>query len=94
MRGVDDYLLAKLVGSVSCADEPILEASMEMARKLAPGRQSCRVNAGAGARYQVAGFGGPPPSLAAAQLGTRGAARLRCLVGRGVIADADAIKAA
>ena len=94
MRGVDDYLLAKLVGSVSCADEPILEASMEMARKLAPGRQSCRVNAGAGVRYQAAGFGGPPPGLPAAQLGSRGAATLRCLAGGGVIADADAIRAA
>ena len=67
---------------------------MEMARKLAPGRQSCRVNAGAGVRYQAAGFGGPPPGLPAAQLGSRGAATLRCLAGGGVIADADAIRAA
>jgi hypothetical protein len=61
--GVDDYLLAKLVSSdVLRADEPILEASMQMAGKLAPGRQSGHgVNAGAGVRYQVARFGGPRP---------------------------------
>ena len=81
MRGVDDYLLAKLVRQLFLrADERLLEASVEMARKLAPGRQSCRVDARAGVRYQVARFGGPPPGLPHAQLGGRGAASLRCLV--------------
>jgi len=94
MLGVDDYLLAKLVGSgVLRADEPILEASMEMAGKLASGRQSCRVNAGAGVRYQVARFGGPSSGLPHAQLDGRGAASLRCLAGRDAIADADAMDA-
>jgi hypothetical protein len=37
VRGVGGYLLAKLVSSgVLGADKPILEASMEMAGKLAP----------------------------------------------------------
>src|SRR5271170_1000078 len=63
-HGVGGYLLAKLVsGGVLRAHEPLLEASIEMAGKLAPGRQSCRVNARAGVRYQVARFGGPPPGL-------------------------------
>ena len=48
MLGVDDYLLAKLVSSgVLPGDEPILEASMEMAGELAPDRQSGHgINAG------------------------------------------------
>ena len=93
MLGVDDYLLAKLVSSgVLRADEPILEASMEMAGKLASGRQSCRVNAGAGVRYQVARFGGPSSGLPHAQLDGRGAS-LRCLAGRDAKADADAMDA-
>jgi|HubBroStandDraft_3_1064219.scaffolds.fasta_scaffold315559_2 hypothetical protein len=37
--------------AVSCTHEPLLEASIEMAGKLAPGRQSCHgVNARADAR--------------------------------------------
>jgi hypothetical protein len=93
MLGVDDYLLAKLVSSgVLRADEPILEASMEMAGKLASGRQSCRVNAGAGVRYQVARFGGPSSGLPHAQLDGRGAS-LRCLAGWDAIADAGAMDA-
>jgi hypothetical protein len=35
-----------------------LEAPVEMAGRLAPGRQSYRVDARAGVRYQVAMFGG------------------------------------
>jgi hypothetical protein len=50
---------------------------MEMAGKLAPGRQSCQVNARAAVRCQVAGFGGLQPGLAHAGLGS--AASLRCL---------------
>jgi hypothetical protein len=52
MRGVDDYLLAKLVSSgVLRGDEPTLEASMEMAGELAPDRQSGHgINAGIGVR--------------------------------------------
>jgi hypothetical protein len=51
-------LVAKLVRSYSCADERLLEAPVEMAGRLAPGRQSYRVDARAGVRYQVAMFGG------------------------------------
>jgi hypothetical protein len=41
-----------------------LEASVKMAGKLAPGRQSDRgVNTRADVRYQVAGFAGSPPSV-------------------------------
>jgi hypothetical protein len=79
-------LLAKVVSSYSCADERLLEASVEMAGELAPGRESYRVDARAGVRYQVARFGGPPPG----RLGARGAASLRCLAGRHAVADVGA----
>ena len=46
---------------------------MAMAGKLAPGRQSGRVNAGAAVRYQVASFGGLLSGLPPARLGGRGA---------------------
>ena len=74
MRGVDDYLLAKLVSSgVLRADEPLLEASIEMAGKLAPGRQSGHgVNAGAGVRYQVARIRWPAVGSAACPAGRPG----------------------
>jgi hypothetical protein len=67
--------LAKPVSSgVLRADEPILEASMEMAGKLAPGRQSGHgINAGTGVRCQAARFGGRPSDLPHARLGGRGA---------------------
>jgi hypothetical protein len=45
---------------------------MAMAGKLAPGRQSGRVNAGAALRYQVARFGGLPSGLPHARLGDQG----------------------
>ena len=92
MRGVNDYLLAKLVSSgVLRGAEPILEASMEMAGELAPGRQSGHgINAGAGVRCRAARFGGRPSDLPHAPLGGRGAASLRCLASRGAIADAGA----
>ena len=79
------YLLVKLVSSgVLRAQEPLLEASIKMAGKLAPGRQSCHgVNAGAGVRYQVARIGSPPSGLPNARLGGRGAASLHCLAGGG-----------
>ena len=42
MPGLGGYLLAMLVSSgVLRADEPILEASIKMAGKLAPDRESC-----------------------------------------------------
>jgi hypothetical protein len=42
MPGFGDCLLVKLVSSgVLRSDEPILEASVEMAGKLAPDRESC-----------------------------------------------------
>jgi hypothetical protein len=47
---------------------------MAMAEKLAPGRQSGRINAGTAVRYQVATCGGPPPALPHARLGGQGAA--------------------
>jgi hypothetical protein len=92
MRGVDDYLLAKLVSSgVLRGDEPILEASMEMAGELAPDRQPGHgINAETGVRCQVAGFGGRPSDLPHALLGGRGAASLGCTASRGAIADAGA----
>ena len=84
MPGFGGFLLVKLVSSdVLRADEPILEASMEMAGKPAPGRQSGHgVNAGAGLRYRIARVAGPPPGLPHASLG-----------GRGATADAGAMKA-
>jgi len=93
MRGVDDYLLAKLASSgVLRGDEPILEASTEMAGELAPDRQSGHgINAGTGVRCQVARFGGRPSDLPHALLGGREAASLRCLASRGAIADAGAM---
>jgi len=92
---VDDYLLAKLASSgVLRADEPILEAWMEMAGKLVPGRLSGHgVNAVAGVRCRVGGFGGPPSGLPPAGLGGRGVVSLRCPASRGVIADSGAMKA-
>ena len=42
LPGFGDYLLVKLVSSgVLRADEPILEASVEIAGNLAPDRESC-----------------------------------------------------
>jgi hypothetical protein len=50
MRGVDNSLLAKVISSgVLSGDEPILEASMEMAGELAQDRQSGHGVADAGA---------------------------------------------
>ena len=66
---------------------------MEMAGKLAPGRRSGHgVNAVAGVRCRVAGFGGPS-GLPPAGLGGRGVVSLRCPASRGVIADSGVMKA-
>ena len=63
---------------------------MEMAGKLAPGRQSCRGdNAGPGVPYHGARIDGLPH----AELGGRSAASLRCLAGRSAIDHADVTKA-
>jgi len=70
-----------------------LEAPVEMAGRLAPGRQSYRVDARAGVRYQAARFGGLPPGLPHTRLGPPGAASLRCLAGRHAIAGAGATDA-
>jgi hypothetical protein len=49
MLGGGGYLLVKLAGSgVLRADEPLVEASITMAGKLAPGRRSGLSSAGAG----------------------------------------------
>jgi hypothetical protein len=91
MRGVDDYLLAKLASSgVLRGDEPIPEASMEMAGELAPDPQSGHGDAGTGVRRQVARSGGRPSDLPHALLRGRGAASLCCLASRGAVADAGA----
>jgi hypothetical protein len=92
---VNDYLLAKLASScVLRADEPILEAWMEMAGKLVPGRRSGHgVNAVAGVRCRVAGFGAPPSGLPPAGLGGRGVVSLRCPASRHAIAGAGATDA-
>jgi hypothetical protein len=89
------YLLVKLVSSgVLRAQEPLLEASIKMAEKLAPGRQSGHgVNAGAAVRYQVARIGSPPSGLPHARLGGRGAASLHCLAGGGAIVGWGAMDA-
>jgi hypothetical protein len=88
MLGGSGYLLAKLGGGgVLHAHEPLLEASIEMAGKLAPGRRSCRgVNAGAAVGHQVARVSGPPAHFPHARLGGQGAASLRCLADPGAIA--------
>jgi hypothetical protein len=93
MLGAGGCLLAKLVSSgILRAHEPLLEASIEMAGKLAPGRQSGHlVNAGAGVCRQVPRFGGPPSDLPHARLGGRGAVSPRCLASRGALADAVAM---
>jgi hypothetical protein len=95
LRGVGGCLLDKLVRSgVLRADEPILEAWMEMAGKLAPGPQSCRGdNAGPGVLYHVARIDGLPSGLPHAGLGGRSASSLRCLAGRGAIDHAGVTKA-
>jgi hypothetical protein len=89
------YLLVKLVSSgVLRAQEPLLEASIKMAGKLAPGwRSGHGVNAGAAVRYQVAGIGSPPSGLPHARLGGRGAASLHCLAGGGAVAGWGAMDA-
>ena len=94
MRGVDDYLIVKVASSgVLRAHEPLLEASIKMAGKLAPGRQSGRgVNAGSAVAYQVARFG-PPSGPSHTPDGGRAAASLRCLAGRGAIAGWGAMDA-
>jgi hypothetical protein len=95
LHGVGGRLLAKLVSSsVLRAGEPILEASMELAGKLARvGSQVAASMLWAGARCQVAGFDGPLPGLPHAGLGWPGAASLRCLADQGAIADADGMRA-
>ena len=91
--GFGDYLLAKLVSSgVLRADERFLEASIKMSGKLVPDRQSGHgAIAGAGVRCEVARFGGPPSRLPGRRAVGRWVVSLRCLVGRGVISDADAM---
>jgi hypothetical protein len=95
LRGIGGCLLGKLVRSgVLRADEPIVEAWMEMAGKLAPGPQSCRGdNAGPGVLYHVARIDGLPSGLPRAGLGGRSAASLRCRAGRGAIDHAGVTKA-
>jgi hypothetical protein len=73
------------------AHEPLLEASIEMAGKLAPGRQSSRgVNAGADV-HQPARIRSLLSRLPCARLRGLGAASLRCLAGRGSMAGRAAI---
>jgi hypothetical protein len=88
-------LLAKLAGSgVPRADEPLSEASIEMAEKRAPGRRLGHgVNAGAGVRHQVTGFGGRLPGLPHARLGRPGRCPCGVLPTGGVIGDVGAIRA-
>ena len=78
LRGIDDYLLVS--SGVLRGDEPILEASTEMAGELAPDRQSGHgINAGTGVRCQVARFGGRPSDLPYALLGRRAQRRYAVL---------------
>jgi hypothetical protein len=88
MRGVGGCLIAKLASRSDLhAHEPLLEASMGMAGKLAAGGQSDHgVNAGGGMCYQVARFGGPLLGVRHARLVGRGVVPLRGLADRGAIA--------
>jgi hypothetical protein len=94
MLGAGGCLLAKLVSSgILRAHEPLLEASIEMAGKLAPGRQSGHgVNAGADVRHQAVKIDSPP-SYVPYTRHSRGAASLRCLAGRGAVAGWGAMDA-
>jgi hypothetical protein len=94
MRGVDDYLLVKLASSgILRAHKPLLEASINMAGKLALGRQSCHgVNVGSAVAYQVARFG-PPSGLPHTRHGGRDPASLHCFADRGAIAGWGAMDA-
>jgi hypothetical protein len=75
MLGGGGWLLAKLGGSgVLHVHEPLLEASIEVAGKLAPGRQSGHVS------------GSWPSRLPRARLRRLSVASLCCLAGRGGIA--------
>jgi hypothetical protein len=93
MPWVAGLLLAKLVRSYSCAlTSSSLEASVEIARKRAPGRPSYRVDA------QAAVLSGRQIRRAAAgsaicSAGARGAASLHSLTGRHAIADAGSVDA-
>jgi len=85
-RGADDCLLARLISrGVPRADAPTQEASMEMAGKLAPSRQSGHISSGATVGYQMARIGSRPSGLPHTRLGGRVAASWCCL------ADAIAI---
>lgn len=84
----DEYLLIKLASSgILHTPELLLEASIEMAGKLAPGRRSGHgVNAGASVRHQRARIAPPPPGLFHARLRGSSAAPPPCLAVRGATA--------
>jgi hypothetical protein len=70
-----------------------LEASIKMAGKLAPDRQSGHgANTGAGVCYQVARIGSLPSGLPGAGAVGWWAVSMRSLVLQAVIADADVMK--
>ena len=66
---------------------------MEMAGKLAPGRQSGHINASGAVRYQVARTGNQPAGLPRTRLGGRAGASPCCLAGTVAIAGWGAVDA-
>jgi hypothetical protein len=73
--------------------EPLLEASIEMAGKLAPGQQSGHVNAGTVVRRQAAMIGSPSSGLPHVRLGGQGAGFPRRIAGRVAMAGWGAMDA-
>jgi hypothetical protein len=66
---------------------------MEMAGKLAPGRQPGRISSAAAVRDQVARSGNRPSGLPHTRLGGRAARSLCCLAGTVAIAGWGAVDA-
>ena len=66
---------------------------MEMAGKLAPGRQPGHINSGGAVRYQVARTGNQPAGLPRTGLGGRAAASPCCLAGTVAMAGGSAVDA-
>jgi hypothetical protein len=66
---------------------------MEMAGKLAPGRQSGHINSGGTVRYQAARIGNRPSGFPRARLGGRAGASPCCLAGTVAIAGWGAVDA-
>jgi hypothetical protein len=94
MLDVGGCLLVRLAGSgILRAHEPLLEASIEMAGKLAPGQQSGHVDAGTVVRHRAARIGSPSSGLPHVRLGGQDAAFPRQIAGRVAVAGWGAMDA-